>query len=180
MGELEFTPRDAPRARREFTAAEAAERLDYDPETGVFRWKRRVMCLGGGKMPGDVAGTQKDGYRQIKLFGRVYREHHLAWLFQTGEWPPVDSDIDHRNRIRSDNRWSNLRLATRGENNINVRAMRTSKSGHRGVHPCTDSDRWQARISVEKKVIGLGTFDSKQEAIAARLEAEKRYYRHFT
>lgn len=179
MGEQEFTPRDAPRVRRDFTAAEAAERLDYDPDTGIFRWKRKVMCFGGGRMPGDIAGTPKDGYRQIKLFGKIYREHHLAWLFMTGGWPPTGVDIDHKNRVRSDNRWTNLRLATRGQNNVNTGKRRPSKSGHRGVHPNRDNG-WFARIAVDKKVIHLGCFDTLEDAIEARRRAEQTHYKQFT
>ncbi|APP87013.1 hypothetical protein BI317_15805 [Xanthomonas hortorum pv. gardneri] len=167
-----------PRARRAFTAADIRDRLSYDPITGLFRWKVRVMCQGGGRMPGDIAGTSKDGYVQIKLFGRVYRAHHIVWLLMTGDWPPA-SDIDHRNTDRSDNRWVNLRLATRSQNNLNSRVMRPSKSGHRGVHPCTNSDRWSARIGVAGRVIGLGTFDTREEAIAARQLAEKKHYDGF-
>ena len=179
MGKPEFTPREKPRAHRAFTAADIRDRLAYDPETGQFRWLVRVMCQGGGRMPGDTAGTNKDGYVQIKLFGRVYRAHHIAWLIMTGEWPPA-IDIDHQNTDRSDNRWTNLRLATRSQNNLNSKKVRVGKSGHRGVHPCTNSSRWQARIGFAGRVIGLGTFDSKDEAVAARRSAEQKYYRNFT
>jgi len=178
MGKSEFTPKETLRERRCFTAEEVRNRLDYDPETGIFRWKVRVMCFGGGRFHGDEAGTLKDGYKIIILFGRQYRAHHLAWLLMTGEWPPSDMDVDHKNRIRNDNRWTNLRIASRAQNNLNTRTFRKSRSGHRGVHK-NRANGWFARISVEKRVIHLGCFATLPEAIAARREAELKHYGQF-
>lgn len=179
MAAWDFSPRGEKRERRAFTAEEARELLDYCPETGIFRWKVKVMCFAGGRLPGDEAGTAKDGYRQIKIFGRQYRAHHLAWLFMTGEWPPRGVDIDHSSRDRSDNRWANLRLATRSQNNLNVEAPRSDNtSGHRGVHR-NRGNGWYARITVSKRIIHLGCFDTKQEAIAARKRAEITHYPQF-
>lgn len=178
MATIDFTPKDEKRARRDFTREDLLERVEYCPDSGVFRWKRRVMCFGGGRMPGDIAGTAKDGYVQITLFGRQYRAHHLAWLVMTGEWPPTKLDIDHINQDRSDNRWSNLRLASRGQNNLNTKSARSDNvTGHRGVHPTRG--RWFARITVDKKIVHLGVFDTKEEAIEARKSAEKKYYPEF-
>ena len=66
------------------------ELLHYNPDTGVFRWRvaRRQM------RPGDVAGLLfAGGYRNIKIDRRFYKEHRLAWLYMTGEWPVAG--IDH-------------------------------------------------------------------------------------
>lgn len=185
MGIPEFTPREPPRARRDFTAAEAMRRLDYEPDTGAFTWKVRVMCMGGGRMPGQEAGTIKDGYRIISLYGRAYRAHHLAWLFMTGDWPPAGVDIDHINRDRSDNRWANLRLATRAQNNVNTSTRRKSRSGHRGVGRRAPGKkgrpgRWFARIVVDGKVVHLGMFDSLDEAVEARRRAEMKHYGRYS
>lgn len=184
MADTKFTSKDDKRSRRNFTKDELLERLDYCPETGVFRWKMRVRSFGGGKMPGDAAGSKKDGYCQIKLFGRFYRAHHLAWLAITGEWPATNLDIDHKNRDRSDNSWSNLRLATRGQNNFNRDVRKIAKSGHRGVirEPGSKSKpdgRWSARIKLDGEVRHIGTYSTLEEAIAARKEAEAAHYKEF-
>jgi hypothetical protein len=90
------------------------ETLSYSPETGEFvrlksGWSKRV---------GMIAGTKDTyGYLQIKVNGRLYLAHRLAWIYMYGEWP--EKGIDHRNGIRDDNRIANLRLADQAENSQN-------------------------------------------------------------
>lgn len=87
------------------------ERLDYDPVTGVFTWR-------DGQCAGQRAGYVDDtGYRRIKLLYRKYRAGRLAWFYVHGEWPPVL--IDHRNRIRDDDRLDNLRPVDHLTNTLN-------------------------------------------------------------
>jgi len=162
------------RPRRAFTKEEAENHILYDADTGLIRWKKRIQCFGGGRDAGSLAGTNKDGYTSIKMFGKFYRSHHLVWLMETGEWPPLGVDIDHINRDRSDSRFVNLRLATRAQNNLNSPGRCDNKTGHRGVHP--SRTRWCARISVDKKIIHLGTFETKDDAIRVRKAAEQKYY----
>lgn len=89
------------------TAERLREVLEYDPAIGVFRWLIKPC---GQISIGDIAGCRHgEGYVQIRVIGRIYLAHRLAWLYMTGEWPI--SLIDHRNLDRSDNRWSNLREA---------------------------------------------------------------------
>jgi hypothetical protein len=96
------------------------ELLHYDPSTGAFTWRvapnRRIIA-------GSVAGvTETNGYRRIRIDGRQYGAHRLAWLYMHGEFPP--NDIDHINRTRDDNRSTNLRAVTRKENMTNVAPRR--------------------------------------------------------
>jgi len=167
------------RNRRDFTCAEVSEFLSYDPQTGVIRWKIFTKGRRGPIRPGDAAGTDKDGYVQIKIFGKVYRAHHIAWLLMTGEWPPADCDMDHINRNRSDNAWCNLRLAHRSQNNVNSGLRADNKSGHKGVFQRKDTGKWEARITASRCVHILGNFGTMEEAIAARDDAERRYYGEF-
>lgn len=164
------------RNRRDFTRAEASQFLSYDPDTGVFSWLVASHGHGGAINVGDVAGTIKDGYRVIILFGRQYRAQHLAWLFMTGEWPPTEVDVEHRNRKRADNAWLNLRLATRSQNNMNAGLRSDNRSGHKGVGQRKDTGRWYARVTVDRKVILLGHFKTYDEAVAARKAAEQQHF----
>src|SRR4051812_35075520 len=91
--------------------------LDYDPETGWFIWKDDgvIRSSPNGRIyPGDRAGTAGEGRRQIKHIDRVYRESRLAWAFMTGDWPPKGFDVEHKDEDGTNNKWANLRLATRG------------------------------------------------------------------
>jgi hypothetical protein len=87
---------------------EAAELLDYDPDTGVFRWRVRRRGRPYGWMPaGTPAGSVwNDGYRYICINGTPYRADQLAFVLMTREWP--QRGVDHNNKNRADDRWLNL------------------------------------------------------------------------
>jgi hypothetical protein len=86
--------------------------FSYDPDTGLFT---RLVTTGSRSQAGEIAGSKdSQGYWQISINHRVHRAHRLAWLYMMGEWP--DAEIDHRDLNRSNNRWSNLRPATRAQN----------------------------------------------------------------
>lgn len=167
------------RNRRDFTRAEAAELLIYNPENGEFRWRVDRLSYGGRAKAGALAGQPHDGYVVIGLFGRQYRAQHLAWLFMKGRWPPTSRDVEHRNRNRADNAWLNLRLATRSQNNMNMGLRSDNKSGQKGVGLRKDTGRWYARVTVDRRVILLGHFDTFDEAVAARKAAEQQYFGEF-
>ncbi|WP_186072123.1 HNH endonuclease [Burkholderia gladioli] len=153
--------------------------IEYEPDTGLFRWLVDRNGHDGGVRVGDVAGTVCDGYIRIHLDQRIYRAHRLAWLFMTGAFPKKGMDIDHRNRIRSDNRWQNLRLATRCQNNMNSGPSKANRSGIKGVSWLKRRNKWHARIKIDGQVILLGDFALLEDAAAARKAAEDKYFGDF-
>lgn len=155
------------------TAERARELLAYDPETGILTWK----ITRPGAPAGAVVGTKTpEGYIQIEVEYRLYRAHRVIWLMQTGRWP--EHNVDHRNRVRDDNRWENLREATPLQNSWNRGKCSRNTSGKVGVHPINDL-LWGAEIGVNGRNIKLGRFTCKEEAIAARCEAERHYFGDF-
>lgn len=154
----------------DITVERLREVLDYDQETGVFAWK---ISTSNSVKIGDVAGSiNGDGYRKIKLDGREYQAHRLAWIYVTGEWPK--EFIDHINSTRLDNRFSNLREATHAENRRNVGKQTNNSSGFKGVCWHNQTQRWQAQIAVNGRNKYLGLFDTPEAAHAAyRVAAEK-------
>jgi hypothetical protein len=118
---------------------------------------------------GAVAGRiNRLGYRQIKINGKYHSASRLAWFYVHGEWP--ESQIDHINRIRDDNRLCNLRCVTHRENCLN----RTyAKSVMRGT--VRKRNRWQAQISINNKTTYLGLFPTREEASAAYFIAVKKH-----
>lgn len=144
--------------------------LDYNPSTGVFTWKVK----GSTRSPaGSTAGTKNTlGYVVFKIAGTLFYAHRLAWVYVTGEWPT--KGIDHKNGIRSDNRFSNLREADQSQNNEN-RAMDWSKDKSLpfGVGRCKKSGKFRARIVKNKKAFELGYYESPEAAHQAYVEAKK-------
>lgn len=156
------------------------EVLSYDPVTGVFRW--RVPAGRWGRIPaGSVAGNVSivSGYRLIGLgvSGRTYRAGHLAWLYMTGEWPPVT--IDHINQTKDDDRFSNLRPATFTENKRNSPKYKNNTSGFPGVHWREERQCWRARVVIDGKPKWIGSFATAEEANVVRLAAVKEAYGEF-
>lgn len=155
------------------TAERLREVLSYDPDTGVFTWR----VDRGRKTSGIQAGSLMHGYPSIMIDGRNYFSHRLAWLYTTGDWPP--GQIDHHDMDKTNNRWVNLRIATRSQNGANRRALRVNTSGFKGV--CWDSmtSNWKAQISVRGKNIHLGRYYTQQEAHAAYCRAAQEYFGEF-
>lgn len=158
------------------TAAEARAALHYDPETGVFT---RLVSKARGKA-GRVAGSlsKTRGYVVVPLDRKVYRAHRLAWLYMTGEWPA--GVIDHVDRDRSNNRWSNLREVTAAGNAQNASLRKDNKSGVKGVSWCNTNKKWLAQLRVDNRNNFLGYFDSIQEAAEARGRAEETMHPYYT
>jgi hypothetical protein len=155
--------------------------LRYKPRKGHFVWLVPRQTTGRVIQPGDIAGTvgfdTPSGRCQIIFEGRVYKVHRLAWFFMTGKWPPKGKDVDHKNGDGQDNKWTNLRLASRGQNNHNNHNIRSdNKSGKAGVSWAKQNKKWLARVKVDGKVIHLGHYDKLGNAIAARKAGELKYF----
>lgn len=80
--------------------------------------------------------------------------------------------VDHSNWDKRDNRKSNLRIATKTENNINIKRKKNNSSGYTGVTVNNRTGKYISRISKDKKRIYIGTFNSFEEAVDARHKAE--------
>jgi hypothetical protein len=152
--------------------------FDYEPDAGVLRWKRRtdVHPRWNGKYPGTVAGSlSRQGYQVIKIKRGPYKGHHsvhrVAWLWMTGEHPT--HEIDHRDTDRSNNAWSNIRNATKSQNQANRKMNKLNKSGFKGV--CRHApNRWRAQIMYGGKVYNLGSFPTPETAHAAYVAAAEK------
>ena len=158
--------------RPELIAEQLRSILHYSPETGIFTWKVRTSS---SVKVGDVAGSVNgNGYLNIKLQSRKHLAHRLVWLHVYGEWPK--GQIDHINRVRTDNRIANLRDISHKQNLQNAGKYSHNTSGHPGVCWNKRASKWQAQITHNQKHIHLGYFTTIEDAIAARKAAEKLYW----
>ncbi|NML61835.1 HNH endonuclease [Massilia sp. RP-1-19] len=153
------------------TAGRLRELFIYDEATGFFIWRK---TCGARAKAGAIAGHKSSReYIQMRLDGRNYKGHRLAWLYVHGEWP--SDQIDHINGVKSDNRIANLRDVSCNINHQNLRqACVRSSTGLLGVIP--DKNRWRARIDANKKTYRLGSFNSPELAHAAYIEAKRRLH----
>jgi hypothetical protein len=160
------------------SAERLREVLDYDPATGVFRWKIVKVGCGMGKKAGGPSGGDKNNrghYWAIRVEGGVYYAHHLAWLYVYGK--RVDR-LDHKDRNGHNNAIDNLRPATVVQNAANSNARRNNKTtGVKGVRKRRHV--YQARIGVGGKEINLGHFPTIEAAQEAYLNELKRRYGDF-
>ena len=145
--------------------------FDFNPETGFFIRKH----ASGGAKAGDIAGhVNKDGYRYIRIDGKRYLAHRLAWLCVYGEWPP--SDLDHEDGNGDHNWIKNLRPATDSQNMANQRKHKDN-IGYKGAY--RTGTRWIAKIKKDGVVRRLGRFDTPEEAHAAYCAAARELFGEF-
>lgn len=153
------------------------ECLNYDPKTGFFTYKIRRGSQPAGKRAGSVHCS---GYRHVGFDGCEHKEHRLAWFYVYGFLP--DGDIDHINGNKADNRIDNLRIVDDKLNMLNKPWKSLNTSGFRGVsfHQTErGKPKWRVRITSKGKRISIGNFLSLSDAIAARIEAENKFYGEF-
>jgi hypothetical protein len=86
---------------------------------------------------------------------------------------------DHINRKRYDNRKENLRMCSQQDNTQNRSVGKNNTSGVIGVVYIKRSNRWTAYLNYHKKRINLGSYENKEDAIVARLNAEVEYCKEF-
>ncbi len=141
--------------------------LIYDSSTGnFFRTKNPTRKIGS---------LSKAGYYVFSYKRKVYYAHRVAWQITHGFEPP--KHIDHINRIKTDNRISNLRLADDSLNNRNrVKPNKNGSTGFIGVTKPKHTPKWAASITVNYKRVHIGYYDTAQQAHQAYLDAKKTYH----
>lgn len=159
--------------------------LRYNKVTGILLWKKRprehfknqqAFVRWNNQYPGAEAFgyIHATGAKYGAIDSRWFYAHRIIWKLVTGN-DPIGIP-DHKNRIRWDNRWCNLREATFSQNSFNHSLRTDNSSGHAGVYFSKNEQKWKAQISVKKKRIYLGRFNMLENAIAARKLAEEDYH----
>ena len=145
------------------------EVLYYNPCTGIFTWLKKHQKVRVGDIAG---GVDEEGYVRIRIDGRKYRAHRLAWLYMKGRWP---KQIDHVNLIKHDNSFNNLRLATNSQQQMNRAKQTNNTSGHKGVAFFKPRSTWMCTLKVRGR-LKRRYFRTKEEAAIQYVAWAERYH----
>lgn len=140
------------------------ERFEYDPESGVLKYKKT----------GKEAGTLNEGYKVVSIKDKMYKVHRLIWLLYYNI-DPGSTLIDHVDGDPTNNKISNLRLATQKQNCHNRKVRQTSM--FKGVQ--VEKGKYRARICVNNTLLHLGFFNTAEEAHAAYMSKARELFGEF-
>lgn len=164
---------------------ELRRRLSYDPGTGIMTWRARptsdfsderyAHSWNTRRVGKPAESLSESGYKVVRFNGALYRAHRLIWKLVTGV-DPIEQ-VDHINLDRGDNRWSNLREATRSQNAFNT-APRSRAGMPKGVSRQRGGN-FYALIMVRGRRIYLGTHRTLDAAAAAYSAAARQFVGEF-
>lgn len=152
---------------REYVAAHW--KLAPNPRDG-YVWKEGQRP-GAARVGKPVGYVDANGYRRVHINGVQLKLHRVVFALNAGRWP---QDLDHIDGDRLNNDISNLRETNTVENGRNQKLHSRNTSGTVGVYWHERHQKWVASIGVRGRLKHLGTFASKNEAMRARKEAERR------
>jgi hypothetical protein len=114
-----------------------------------------------------------NGYIMSKINNKIITLHRFIMGTKINEL------VDHINGDRLDCRNENLRIVTQSQNAMNAKKPNNNTSGIKGVSFSKTHNKWRAYITANKKQIDLGRFNNFEDAVNARLQAEKQHFKEF-
>lgn len=161
----------APTMRADVTPERLRELFDYAPDTGILTWKvRPSMRVDAGDAAGYITSR---GYVSVRIKGREYKAHRIAWAHCNGVWPT--HEIDHLNCKKDDNRIANLRDVTRAVNQQNERGpRRNNRLGVLGIRFA--GRRYGAQIWIDGRIFRSKLFRTIGEAYNAYVELKRKHH----
>ena len=149
--------------------AKLKDLISYNPDTGILTWIKPTNSR--IKIGQEAGKVDNQDYRRVRIEGKDYRSHRLAWLYMTGSFPK--GQLDHINGVRDDNRFVNLREVSHTDNHRNKKLYSNNEtSGYTGVSYCIHKASYRAQIKVLGRTVHLGYFDDMDKAVEARKLAE--------
>ena len=145
------------------------DKITYDESSPtMLRWE--VDASTRARKGSPVGSPNAKGYIKTSYKGKMYFLHRLVWEIHHGVIPE-GLVVDHRDGDKSNNLISNLRLATKSQNAFNSNSKRYYFNKAAG--------KWRVFISIDKKQIYCGSFDSEELAAAESDRLQKLHYGEF-
>jgi hypothetical protein len=164
---------DESQIERGVSVSDVRSLFSYDAETGNLFWSVRRV---GTPVNRPAGCKQPSGYVRLKISDKYFYAHRVAWAIHYGSWPL--EQLDHINHDGLDNRIANLRPASQAENLKNKSRYKNNASGVTGVSFHAGKAKWVVNINIGGKQVEIGRFANKDDAIAARRDAEKSHGYH--
>lgn len=140
-------------------------RLRYDAVHGHIYWRNGQCAMRRAD------SEMQNGYARVRFYiegrTRTFPAHRIVWKMIYGADP--QPEVDHIDQDRTNNRQFNLRLATKSENASN-RSFK-KRNLEQGIY-ATGSGRYRVQVMINRKTRHLGTYASRQEALAVLVAAK--------
>lgn len=151
------------------TQKELKRLFEYNPKTGDFT---RVQTV-AQQLKGTIAGCKNAlGYKRIRIHGKYYYCHRLAYLYMYGHMPT--GVVDHVDGNPSNNSIDNLRCVNKSQNSQNIKKSHIdSTSGFLGVWLHKQTGKYVAQITKQGKRLSLGLHETPEQAHNAYVIAKR-------
>lgn len=151
--------------------ASARYRYSYNEITGILTYVGWVPGMSRTRIGSPVGAPDGKGYLMVHFHGKNVKVHQVIWLLKTGEWPL--QEIDHRNRIKTDNSWNNLDMVSSRDNQLN----RSNNVQERYIYYRKDTSKYSVKLydPTVKKSFTFGSYENLESAISIRDLAEGHY-----
>lgn len=157
------------------TQQELKSILHYDHNTGIFIWlKSPSRNIKSGSRAGSF--DKFNGYHFIRINKIKYGSHRLAFLYMDGFMPDM---VDHKNQIKDDNKWLNLRSCTNQQNQYNKSLQKNNKTGFKGVSFCKKNHRYRAQTRLNGVNKTIGYFETAELASEAYIKYNEIIHKEF-
>lgn len=171
-----FEQRSTAAASNNLTAERLREIVRYEPDTGLAYWLKAHQQHPAGRLASKLRWTRgKKDYVRLKIGGHNYSMGRIAFLYMTGEWPT--KIVDHEDRDKHNNKWSNLREATVSQNAANSPPKTALPKGVSWVGG--NKKVYQAKIFVAGKCEVIGEFMCPEDAGDAYEKRAQEIYGEF-